>query len=61
MNSTFKASVLGAIASCEGGKAHGEIDVLCGESTMRRCLKEVHTLAMDLGFYSMPELEEGNV
>jgi hypothetical protein len=61
MNSIFNASALGAIASCEGGKAHGEIGVLCGESTMRRCLKEVHALAVDLGFYSMPELEEGNV
>jgi hypothetical protein len=35
--------------------------VLCGESTMRRCLKQVHTLAVELGFYSMPELEQGKV
>jgi hypothetical protein len=61
MNSSFNASALGAIASCEGGKAHGEIGVLCGESTLRRCLKQVHTLAVDLGFYSMPELEQGKV
>ncbi len=62
MNSTFNASALGAIASCEeSGKAHGEIGVLCVESTMRRCLKDVHKLAVDLEFYSMPELEGGNV
>jgi hypothetical protein len=57
MNSSFNASALGAIASCEGGKGPGEMGVLCGESTLRRCLKEVHTLAVDLGFYSIPELD----
>ncbi len=61
MNSSFNVSALGAIASCEGGKPHGEFGVLCGESTMRRCLKKVHTLAVDLGFYSFPELDDGNV
>jgi len=61
INSSFNASALGAIASCEGGKGHGEMGLLCGESTMRRCLKEVHTLAVDLGFYSIPELDGGNV
>ena len=61
MNSSFNASALGAIASCEGEKGPGEMGLLCGESTMRRCLKEVHTLAVDLGFYSIPEVEGGNV
>ncbi len=61
INSSFNASALGAIASCEGGKGHGEMGLLCEESTMRRCLKEVHTLSVDLGFYSIPELNGGYV
>jgi hypothetical protein len=35
MSSSFNPSALGAIASCEGGKGHGEMGLLCGESTLR--------------------------
>jgi hypothetical protein len=35
--------------------------LLCGESTLRRCLGQVHRLAHDTGFYSMPEGEDGNI
>ena len=51
MSSTFNPSALGAIASCEGGKGPGEMGLLCSESTLRRCLNQVHRLALDLGFY----------
>ena len=61
MSSSFNPSALGAIASCEGGKGHGEMGLLCGESTLRRCLNQVQRLAPDLGFYSMPEIHDGNV
>jgi aspartate oxidase len=50
MNSSFNPSALGAIASCEGGKGHGEMGLLCGESTLRRCLNQVHKQAIELGF-----------
>ncbi len=53
MSSTFNPSALGAIASCEGGKGPGEMGLLCSESTLRRCLNQVHRLALDLGFNSM--------
>ncbi len=49
MSSTFNPSALGAIASCEGGKGPGEMGLLCSESTLRRCLNQVHRLALDLG------------
>ena len=50
MNSSFNPSALGAIASCEGGKANGEVGLLCGESTLRRCMDQVLQLAQQLGF-----------
>jgi hypothetical protein len=40
MNSSSNPSALGAIASCEGGKGHGEMDLLCGESTLRQTMSE---------------------
>jgi hypothetical protein len=61
MNSSFNPSALGAIASCEGGKGHGETGLLCGKSTLRRCLNQVHKQAVELGFYSLPEKDDGNV
>ena len=61
MNSSFNPSALGAIASCEGGKGHGEMGLLCAESTLRRCLNQVHKLSQDLGFYSLPVVDDGNV
>ena len=61
MSSSFNPSALGAISSCEGGKGHGEMSLLCAESTLRRCLKQVHVLAQDLGFHSLPLLGEGKV
>ena len=61
MSSSFNPSALGAIASCEGGKGHGEMGLLCGESTLRRCLSQVLSLGLDLGFYSLPEGNDGNV
>ena len=35
--------------------------LLCGESTLRRCLNLVHKQAVELGFYSLPEKDDGNV
>jgi hypothetical protein len=35
--------------------------LLCGESTLRRCLDQVHRLAHDTGFYPMPEGKDGNI
>jgi hypothetical protein len=61
MNHSFNPSALGAIASCEGGKGHGEMGLLCGESTLRRCLNQVHKQAVELGFYSLPEKDDVNV
>jgi hypothetical protein len=46
MTSSFNPSALGAIASCEGGKGHGEMSLLCGESTLRRCRNQVHNQAV---------------
>jgi hypothetical protein len=54
MNSSFNPSALGAIASCEGGKAKGEVGLLCGESALRRCMNQVLQLAQQLGFYLLP-------
>ncbi len=51
MQSSFNPSALGAIASCEGGKKKGETGLLCAESTLRRCMDQVHLLAQRLGFY----------
>ncbi len=48
MNSSFNRSALGAIASCEGGKGHGEMGLLCGESTLRRCLNQVISKRLNL-------------
>ncbi len=61
MSSTFNPSALGAIASCEGGKVHGEMGLLCSETTLRRCLNQVHMLALDLGFHSMPDSHDGKI
>jgi hypothetical protein len=61
MSSTFNPSALGAIASCEGGKVHGEMGLLCSETTLRRCLNQVHRLALDLGFHSMPDSHVGKI
>jgi len=49
MNCSFSPRALGAIASCEGGKAKGEVGLLCGESTLRRCMDQVLHLAQKLG------------
>jgi len=54
MNSSFNPSALGAIASCEGGKGKGEVGLLCGETTLRRCMDQVFQLAQRLGFYHLP-------
>jgi hypothetical protein len=61
MNSSFNPSALGAIASCEGGKAKGEVGLLCGESTLRRCMDQVLELAQQLGFYYLPIEHGGTV
>jgi hypothetical protein len=59
INSSFTPSALGAISSCKGG-GHGEMGLLCAESTLRRCLNQVYMLAQDLGFYFLPVLHDGN-
>ena len=61
MNSSFNPSALGAIASCEGGKAKGEVGLLCGESTLRRCMDQVLILAQKLGFYLLPPEYSGTI
>jgi hypothetical protein len=61
MNSSFNPSALDAIASCEGGKAKGEMGLLCGESTLRRCLDQVFQLAQKLGFYILPMEHAGTI
>jgi hypothetical protein len=61
MNSSFNPSALGAIASCEGGKAKGEVGLLCGESTLRRCMDKVLILAQKLGFYYLPPEHGGSI
>ena len=61
MNSSFNPSALGAIASCEGGKGKGEVGLLCGETTLRRCMDRVHHLAQKLGFHSLPLEHAGNI
>jgi hypothetical protein len=61
MNSSFSPSALGAIASCEGGKAKGEVGLLCGESTLRRCMDQVLILAQKLGFYLLPPEDVGSI
>ena len=61
MNSSFNPSALGAIASCEGGKLKGEVGLLCGESTLRRCMEQVLQLARQLGFYLLPLQHAGTV
>jgi hypothetical protein len=61
MNSSFNPSALGAIARCEGGKAKGEVGLLCGESTLRRCMDQVFQLAQQLGFYLLPLEHAGSV
>jgi hypothetical protein len=61
MNSSFNPSALGAIASCEGGKAKGEVGLLCGESTLRRCMDQVLQLAQHLGFYFLQLEHTGTV
>ena len=61
MNSSFNPSALGAIACCEGGKAKGEVGLLCGETTLRRCMDQVFHLAEKLGFYSLPLEHAGNI
>jgi hypothetical protein len=61
MNSSFNPSALGAIASCEGGKAKGEVGLLCGESTLRRCMDKVLILAQNLGFYYLPPEHGGSI
>ena len=61
MNSSFNPSALGAIASCEGGKFKGEVGLLCGETTLRRCMDQVLQLAQQLGFYSLPLQHAGTV
>ena len=42
MHSTFNASAVGSIATCEGGKVKGEIGLLCSETTMRRTMDLVY-------------------
>ncbi len=42
MNSSFNPSAVGAIASCEGGKDKGEMELLCAESALWRCMGQVH-------------------
>ncbi len=54
MNSSFNPSALGAIASCEEGKGKGEVGLLCGETTLRRCMDQGFHLAQRLGFYHLP-------
>jgi hypothetical protein len=61
MNSSFNPSALGAIASCEGGKLKGEVGLLCGESTLRRCMEQVLQLAQQLGFYLLLLQHAGTV
>jgi len=61
MNSTFTASAVGCIAKCEGGKEHGEMGLLCGESTLRRTMDLVHDQAVQLGFSFMPAKGLGKV
>jgi hypothetical protein len=61
MNSSFNPSALGAITSCEGGKLKGEVGLLCGESTLRRCIDQVLQLAQQLGFYLLPLEHAGTV
>lgn len=61
MQSSFNPSALGAIASCEGGKKKGEMGLLCAESTLRRCMDQVHLLAQRLGFHSLPLENAGKV
>ncbi len=61
MNSSFNLSALGAIASCEGGKAKGEVGLLCGEFTLRRCMDQVLILAKKLGFHFMPPEHSGSI
>jgi hypothetical protein len=60
-NSSFNPSALGAISSCEGGKAKGEMGLLCGESTLRRCMDQVFQLAQKLGFYILPKEHAGTI
>jgi hypothetical protein len=61
MNSSFNPSALGAIASCEGGKGKGEVGLLCGETTLRRCMDQVLVLAQKLGFYALPTEHAGSI
>ena len=61
MNSSFNPSALGAIASCEWGKGKGEVGLVCGETTLRRCMDRVHQLAQKLGFHSLPLEHGGNI
>jgi hypothetical protein len=61
MNCSFNPRALGAIASCEGGKAKGEVGLLCGESTLRRCMDQVLHLAQKLGFFCLPLEHAGTI
>ena len=61
MNCSFNPKALGAIASCEGGKAKGEVGLLCGETTLRRCMDQVLHLAQKLGFFCLPLEHAGTI